>query len=182
MFHHKLLELESELLAKEQSRPDLEPSVECSALLDHVENQIEVRLSGKVPADWKGWLSYRRYKHSLVILRGKAFKDGMFGSFRAGADVSLGLDTITEYKRGFDVSPPQDLDHLLMNFGLAGDQFRVFLWYGENFAPYKLIFAADVLEDPHDHLSEAIVEACVWIVRRPKHLTLAKYLSSVVEP
>ena len=179
MFHHKLLELESELVAAEQSKKNigqLPPG--CLALLEFLQNQVEGKLGDKVPADWKGWLSYERQKQSLVVLRGKAFKEGMFGSCRAGADFPLGMDTVTDYKRGFDVSPPQDLDHLLINFGLDQDKYRVFLWYGENIAPYKLVFAADLVEEPHQELSEAIVEACIWIVKRPKHMTLQQYLQS----
>lgn len=177
MFHHKLLELEAEIAAKEQSKNKLEVfPPECVGILDFVEKEVEVRLGDKVPKEWVGWISYRRNKQSLVVLRGRAFKEGIFGSFRAGFDVPMGLDSITEYQRGFDVSPPQDLDHLLVNFGLDGDKVRVFLWYGENIAPYQLIFAEDLAEDPHKELAEAIVEACIWIAKRPKHQTLEAFL------
>lgn len=180
MFHHRLLEIEAELKAKEQAQRKPEQiSPECFGLLQYVEKEIEVRLCDKVPKDWSGWLSYLRNKQAMVILRGRSFKDGgMFGSFKAGADVPFGLDTITEYQRGFDVSPPQDLDHLLINFGIDGNEFRVFLWYGENISPYKLIYAADVDDEPHKELSEAVVEACIWILKRPKHQTLQAYLKS----
>lgn len=182
MFHHKLLELESELVAKQQTKLVTETlPPEAEVLLCFVENKIEVKLGSKVPKDWKGWLAYRRSKNSLTILRGKAFQDGIFGTMKAGADVAFGLDTITEYQRGFDVSPPQDLDHLLVNFGLGQDGYRVFLWYGENIAPYKLVFAADLNEEPHLELSDAIVEACIWIVRKPKEKTLEVYLKGLSE-
>jgi hypothetical protein len=102
----------------------------------------------------------------------------MFGGTRAGFDVPMGLDSVTEYRRGFDVSPPQDLDHLLVNFGMDGERIRVFLWYGENIAPYKLIFAADLTDEPHKELAEAIVEACIWIAKRPKHETLEAFLQA----
>lgn len=180
MFHHKLLELESELVAKEQSRKAFDKlPPECEQLLQFVERDVEIKLAQKVPKDWKGWLTFRRNnKQALVILRGRAFKDGMLGATKAGADVPFGLDTITEYQRGFDISAPQDLDHLLVNFGHDGSHFRVFLWYGENIAPYKLIFGELVDEDPHKELAEAIVEACIWIVKRPKHMTLEHFLKS----
>jgi hypothetical protein len=183
VFHHKLLELESELVAKEQAKAKFSRiAPECEGLLEFVERQVEVKLAAKVPKDWKGWLTYRRAeKQALVVIRGAAFKDGVFGATKAGADVPFGLDTVTEYQRGFDVSPPQDLDHLLVNFGHDGKQFRIFMWYGENIAPYKLVFAADVEDDPHHELSEAIVEACTWVLKRPKHLTLERYLKSVEE-
>lgn len=183
MFHHKLLELEAELAAKEQSKNKLETfPPECAGILEFVEHDIEVRLGDKVPKEWVGWISYRRHNQAIIILRGRAFKDGMFGGFKAGMDVPMGLDTVTEYQRGFDVSPPQDLDHLLVNFGKDGDKHRVFLWYGENITPYKLIFAADVADDPHKELSEAIVEACIWIAKRPKHQTLEAFLNQQKSP
>ena len=182
MFHHRLLEIEAELKAKEQAKLTSDNiSPECFGLLQYIEKEIEVRLGDKVPKDWQGWLSYCRNKQSTVILRGRAFKDGMFGTFKAGADVAFGLDTITDHQRGFDVSPPQDLDHLLINFGRDGNDFRIFLWYGENFNPYKLIFAADVDDDPHKELSEAVVEACIWILKRPKHMTLPQFLKELEE-
>jgi hypothetical protein len=176
-FHLRLLELEAELLAKEHSIQSLgQLSAECEALLEFVENEIGLRLADKVSRDWKGWLSYRRLKNSLIICRGRAFRTGMFGDFRAGCDVPHGLDSITDYQRHFDVSPPPDLDNLMLNFGFEGEQLRVFLWYGENIAAYRLIFASDVSEDPHHQLTEAIVEACVWILKRPKDVTLMDFL------
>lgn len=177
MFHHKLMELEAELAAKEQSQHKLEVlPPEVLGILDYMQKDVEVKLGDKVPKDWKGWMCYKRNNQSLCILRGRAFKDGMFGSTKAGMDVPMGLDSITEFQRGFDVSPPQDLDHLLINFGMDGDTCRVFLWYGENIAPYKLIFAADIGDDPHHELSAAVVEACIWILKRPKHQTLEAFL------
>ncbi|MBX9688530.1 MAG: hypothetical protein K2X27_17610 [Candidatus Obscuribacterales bacterium] len=178
MFHHRLLEIEAELAAKEQSKHKLEVlPPECQAMLSYLEKSVELRLGDKVPKDWVGWMSFRRNnKQSLVIIRGRAFKDGAFGQHRAGLDVPMGHDAITEYQRGFDVTPPQDLDHLLVNFGLDGDEFRIFLWYGENIAPYKLIFAANLADEPYKELDEAIVEACIWIIKRPKHQTLEAFL------
>lgn len=180
MLHHKLLELEAELLAKEQIK-NCSPNflAESHALIEFIENQLAIKLGSKVDSSWKGWLSYRREKKSLIILRGRAFKHGGVESHAAGMDVPFGLDSISEYKRGFDISPPQDLDHLLINFGQEQDSCRVFLWYGENLAPYRLILAADLEAEPHAELNEAIVEACSWIVKRPKHLTLERYLQSL---
>ncbi|HEY9792227.1 MAG TPA: hypothetical protein V6D22_17620 [Candidatus Obscuribacterales bacterium] len=180
MFHYKLIELESELIAKEQSQKGfalLPP--ECSVLLEFIQQEIGAQLAMPVNKDWKGWLSYRRNKDSLVICRGRSFKDGMLGKYKAGLNVANGLDTITEYQRGFDVSPPQELDHLLLNFGGDADrQARVFLWYGENIAPYKLIFMADVETDPHAELVDAMAQACTWILTRPKDQTLTQFLAS----
>lgn len=171
------MELEAELAAKEQIQKRMETlPPDCSVLLEYVEKDIEVKLGDKVPKDWKGWLSYRRNNQSVVILRGRAFKDGLFGGLKAGFDVPLGMDSITEAKKGFDITPPQDLDHLLVNFGMDSQTCKVFLWYGENIAPYKLVFAAEVEDEPHKELSEAIVEACIWVVKRPKHQTLEAFL------
>lgn len=176
MFHHRLIELESELVAKEQAKRGLPGlPVDCQVLMQFIEQEVGVRLADKCPRDWKGWLSYRRNKDSLVICRGRSCPEGLLGKARAGLDVPLAADTVTEYQRGFDVSPPQDLDHLLINFG-GDDEPRVFLWYGENIAPYKLIFAANTGDDPHKELSEAIVDACTWILKRPKDKTLSQYL------
>jgi len=181
MFHLRLIELESELLAKEQSQKVLaDLPYECLILLEQVEKEVGIKLAQKVPKDWRGWLSYRRHKTSLVICRGRAFSDsGMFANkWKAGLDVPYGLDTVTEYERRFDVTPPQDLDHLLLNFG-AGEDPKVFLWYGENLAPYKLIFLTDVLDDPEKDLAEAVVEACTWILTRPKEKTLQEFLKEI---
>jgi hypothetical protein len=181
MFNYKLLELESERLAKLQStRAPVELAPESLGLIEFLEQEVGVTLAAPVPRDWAGWLSYRRHKNSLVIIRGRAFRHGMLGRCRAGMDVPYGVDSIGEYQRGFDVSPPQDLDHLLVNFG--GEVLRVFLWYGENIAPYKLIFMADVADDPHRELSEAVGEACVWIMQRPKGKTLSEFLHDLSSP
>lgn len=177
-FHARLLELESEIIAKEEARRGLdELTPDCDILLQTVEKDIGLKLADNAPSDWRGWLTYRRGKDKVVICRGRAFKEsGMFGKHKAGLDVAYGLDTITEYKRGFDVSPPQDLDHLLVNFG-CGDSVRVFLWYGENVAAYRLIFEQEMAEDPVENLKEAVAEACGWIVKKPKELTLPEFLA-----
>lgn len=177
-FHYRLIELEAERVAKEESSRGLQQfPVECEELLKYVQREVGIKLADLVPKDWQGWLSYLRSKQSAVICRGRAFKErGAFGKFRAGLDVLYGLDSITEFQRGFDVSPPQDLDHLLINFG-ANVQPKVFLWYGENIAPYKLIYQAEVAADPHVELCDAIVEACTWILKRPKDKTLSDFLA-----
>jgi len=177
-FHARLLELESEIIAKEEAQRGLkELTPDCEILLEIVEKEIGMKLADPAAADWKGWLSYRRGKGRVVICRGRAFKEsGMFGKHRAGLDVPFGLDTVTEYKRGFDVSPPQDLDHLQVNFG-CGDSVRVFLWYGENVAAYRLIFEHEMSEDPDEALKDAVAEACVWIIKKPKELTLPEFLA-----
>src|SRR5438067_1601743 len=119
MFHLRLLELESEMIAKEQSEKGFaEFPPDCKCLLQFAEKQVEVRLADKVPKAWRGWLTYKRKNEQLIICRGRAFANGgIFGKCQGGLDVTFGLDTITEYERGFDVTPPQDLDHLLLNFG-----------------------------------------------------------------
>jgi hypothetical protein len=180
MFNARLLELESELLAKEQAAKGLKQvTPECALLLEKIENEIGMHVADKTAKDWKGWLSYRRGKEALVICRGRAFSSGgMFAQWRAGFDVVKGLDSVREYQRGFDVTPAQDLDHLLVNFGCAdADTTMVFLWYGENIAPYRLIFEADMALDPDAQLLEAITEACVWILTKPKGHTLPEFLA-----
>jgi hypothetical protein len=181
MLHHKLQELEAELASAEQSRQSLESlTPECLSMLDYVEADIELKLAAKVPKDWKGWICYRRHNKSLLILRGRAFREGAFSSaYRAGFDVTQGADSITECQRGFDIAPPQELDHLLLNFGIDGDKPRVFLWYGQDIAAYKLIFSAALEDEPHHQVSDAIVEACIWIVKRPKHQTLQEFLETI---
>jgi len=183
-FHARLIELESEIIAKEEAEAGIaELTPDCQVMLEMVEKEVGVKLADRVPGDFRGWISYRRLKenlHELVINRGRAFKEGgLFPRHLAGCDVSFGLDTATEYQRGFDVSPPQDLDHLLVNFGRSkSGQIRVFLWYGENISPYRLIFEADMEEEPHNELREAVVEACVWIVKKPKEKTLPEFLET----
>jgi len=180
VFNARLLELESELLAKEQAARGLQqPVPECALLLDTIQNEVGLRIADKASKDWKGWLSYRRGKESLVICRGRAFASGgMFVQWRAGFDIVNGLDSVREYQRGFDVTPPHDLDHLLINFGRSDEQtINVFLWYGENIAAYRLIFEADLAGDPEQQLFEAITEACVWILTKPKGRTLPEFLA-----
>jgi hypothetical protein len=175
----RLLELESELLAKEETKRlaniDILPP-ECQLLLEDLERELAPALASNIGVDWKGFLTYRRHVGELIICRGRSFKEnGMFGKWRAGLDVTYGLDTVTEYLRKFDVSPPQDLDHLMVNFG-RGTAERVFLWYGENISAYRLIFQADMEDSPEDSLNLAISEALGWIMRKPKELTLPEFL------
>jgi len=179
-FHARLLELESEIIAKEEAQKGLkELTPDCEILLQTVEKEIGLKLAEVAPNDWKGWLTFRRGTDNLVICRGRAFKEsGMFSKHRAGFDATTGADTISEYKRGFNVSPPQDLDHLLVNFG-SGDSVRVFLWYGENISPYRLIFEHEMIEDPDENLKEAVAEALEWIAKKPKHLTLPQFLDTL---
>lgn len=187
MFNHKLLELESQLLAKEQCAQGLSDlPYECELYLQNIEQEVGIKLADQVPKDWKGWLSYRRKDASdsqgaksncgLIVLRGRACSEGgLFAKWRAGLDVPFAADTINEFKRGFDVTPPQDLDHLLINFGRK-DAAKVFIWYGENIAPYRLVYEAEVSEEHDSRLQEMITEACVWIMTRPKHVTLVDFL------
>jgi hypothetical protein len=177
MLHNRLIELEAEIRAREKCKQGLKQfPVECLSLLEFLSQCFEARLGEEVPKDWRGWLAFKRTEHSLLILRGRAFKHGTFaGKHRAGFDVPQGADAIAEAMRGFDVVPPQDLDHLLVNFG-DEDNPKVYLWYGENIAPYRLIFQADVDCDPHTTLEDACIEACVWIANRPRHLSLPDYL------
>jgi hypothetical protein len=180
MFNARLLELESELIAKAQAAKGLEQlTPECSLLLEKIENEIGMHVADKTAKDWQGWLSYRRGKESLLICRGRSFSTGgMFAQWRAGFDVVNGLDSVREYQRGFDLTPAQDLDHLLINFGCADPGITmIFLWYGENIAPYRLIFEADMALDPDAQLLEAITEACVWILTKPKGITLPAFLA-----
>lgn len=178
-FHARLLELESEILAKEEAKRGIEQfTPQCQVLLESVAQQIGVRLADQVPNDWKGWLCYYRKPDQFIVLRGRAFKTGMLAKHKAGIDTPLGADAINEYTRKFDVSPPQELDHLLINFGM-GKNLRVFLWYGENIAAYRLIFEAEVDEDPHNDLTEAVTEACTWILKKPRDKTLPEFLDSL---
>jgi len=188
MLHIKLLELESEIIAREESARAKSLAVlpaECELLKQAVEHEIGLRLADVVPGDWRGWLTYRRGCSELIIIRGRAFKEnGMFGKVKAGLDFSGGLDSIADYVRQFDVSAPQDLDHLMINFGVvpstnvvdATGGARVFLWYGENIAPYRLIFEDEVSSDPEHNLLNAVAEGLSWIVAKPKELTLPQFL------
>ena len=179
MLKARLLELEAELLAKEEASRLAEVDsipAESGLLIEELERELAPALAGVVPENWKGFLTYRRRLGELLICRGRAFKEaGLFGKWRAGLDVPYGLDTITEYLRKFDVSPPQDLDHLTVNFG-RGKSVRVFLWYGENISPYRLIFEADLDDNPDAALKTAISDALGWIMRKPKQLTLPEFL------
>lgn len=174
MFHFKLLELEAELIAKAEAARAIEMTAECVYLLQLVESEIGVKLASRVPKDWRGWLTYRRNKDALLVCRGRAISGGIFGNPKAGFEVA-GDSSISDYERGFDVTPPQDSDHLMINFG-EGDTTRVFLWYGEGIAAYKLVFESPVDPSPEPALLEAVVEACGWVLKRPKHTTLSQYL------
>lgn len=209
MLHIKLLELESEIIAKEEAARAKSLAVlpaECDLLRQHVEHEIGLHLADSTASDWRGWLTYRRGSSELIIIRGRAFKEsGMFGKVRAGLDFLGGPDTIADYSRQFDVSAPQDLDHLMINFGVVPSKTkglvknstddldfsnsssnnslndtacgaRVFLWYGENLAPYRLIFEDEVSADPQHNLLNAVAEGLSWIVAKPKELTLLQFL------
>jgi hypothetical protein len=181
----RLLELESERLAKEEAKrlanvETLPP--ECALLMEELERELAPTLGSAIGSNWQGFLTYRRQLGQLIICRGRSFKEGgMFGKWRAGLDVNYGLDTVTEYMRKFDVSPPQDLDHLMVNFG-SGKTVRVFLWYGENISPYRLIFQADMDETPEQPLMAAISEGLGWIMRKPRALTLPEFLKQAAGP
>ncbi len=187
MLHIKLLELESEIIAKEEAARAKSLAVlpaECDLLKQAVEHEIGMHLADVTAIDWRGWLTYRRGANELIIIRGRAFKEsGMFGKVKAGLDFSGGLDSIADYGRQFDVSAPQDLDHLMINFGVVPDDdssttagARVFLWYGENLAPYRLIFEDEVSDDPEHNLLNAVAEGLSWVVAKPKDLTLPQFL------
>src|SRR6516165_6385288 len=133
MFHFKLLELESELLAKELAGQEAVLTPECEQLLQFIEAEVGLKLADRAPKGWRGWISYRRQKNSLIVLRGRSFQEpGIFLK-----DYRAGLDAVTEYQRGFDITPPQELDHLLINFRIA-DPPHILVCYGENIAPYQL--------------------------------------------
>lgn len=185
MLHIKLMELEAELLAREQAKKAAfaEPAPECELIKEAVEREIGLRLADFTASDWRGWLTYRR-QAALLIIRGRAFKEGgMFAKWRAGLDVVNGLDAASEYQRKFDVSPPAELDHLMLNFGSNDGNTRTFLWYGENLAPYRLIFEADLVEinDRESLLHDAIAEGLTWIVSKPRELTLPEYFKKLKE-
>lgn len=181
MFHFKLLELEAELIAREEAaRGVAELTSECIYLLEMIESEIGAKLAQRVPDKWRGWLTYRRKQDNLLICRGRAYPVGMFGKFKAGLDVAGGADAIADYERNFDVTPPQDPDHLLINFG-SGDRTRIFIWYGEGIAAYKLIFESAVDPSPEEQVQAAVLQACGWILNRPKHITLDDYLKQKAE-
>lgn len=183
MLHIKLLELESEIIAREESRRAASLArlpEECEILRQAVEREIGLKLADSAPADWRGWLTYRRAQTELIVIRGRAFKENsMFApKTKAGLDFSGGADSISEYARRFDVSAPKELDHLLINFGVgdtAGGA-RLFLWYGENLAPYRLIFEREIDDASEAALLDAIAEGLTWIVAKPKEMTLPQFL------
>jgi hypothetical protein len=178
VFHFKLLELESELMARELAEKQVDMSADCQALLIYVENLIGIKLADPVPNKWRGWLTYRRNKSSLVVSRGRAFKeDSIFAKTIAGLDIVNGLDQANDYRRHFDVSPPPELDHLLINFADTSP-FRLQVWYGENFAPYQLYFQTDADLSSDQILNDAVAEGCVWILKKPKGQVLKDYLAN----
>lgn len=184
MLHIKLMELEAEILAREMAGKSATLPPECEILKEAVEREIGLRLADAASSDWRGWLTYRRHNGELIILRGRGCKEsGMFAKCRAGFDIVSGGDAAGEYARKFDVSPPAELDHLMLNFGMAQGEARAFLWYGENVAPYRLIFEADVadLNDDENLLHNAIGEGLSWIVAKPKELTLPEYFKRIKE-
>jgi hypothetical protein len=177
MFHFRLLELESELLAQELAKQEVPLTADCEELLAFLEVEIGMILGARAPKDWRGWLSYRRQNNSLVILRGQSYLEGgLFPKYRASFAESSGVEAAYEYERGFDVTPPQNLDHLLVNFRL-GNPPSILVWYGENIAPYKLFFEAEATYAVEDRLKEAIAEGCIWILTKPKDLTLSEFLA-----
>jgi hypothetical protein len=182
LFHLKLLELEAELIAREETARGVSAlTPECIFLMQSIESEIGVTLAAKVPQNWRGWLYYKRKNDVLIICRGRAFPSGMFGKCKAGFDVSGGADAISDYERHFDVTPSQDIDHLMINFG-CGEKTRIFIWYGEGIAAYKLIYEAAVEPTPEAELHAAVVEACKWILKRPKQTTLLDYLKQHEAP
>jgi hypothetical protein len=176
VFHFKLIELESELLAKELTELETELTPECDFLLQFVEAEIGVRLAESSFKNWRGWLTYRRKKSALIVCRGRAFVEGtFFPKWRAGLDLPNGMDAITDYQRGFDVAPPPELDHLLINFR-PGQTPQIMVWYGENLAPYHLFFQSDATGETEPELKEAVAHGCIWILQKPENTTLPAYL------
>lgn len=76
------------------------------------------------------------------------------------------------------VSPPPDLDHLTVNFGVESTP-KVFLWYGENISAYRLIFAEELENNAEKALDEALSEAMSWVLNKPKDLTLPEYIKKL---
>jgi len=196
LLHIRLIEMEAEKLAREEAERALKGGEkqlphECELIKCHIEEEVGLKLAQSCASDFRGWLTYRRLNGDLVIIRGRAFQEAssfMFGAgkWKAGLDVPFGLDTVRERQRGFDVSPPQALDHLMVNFGM-GKSSRVFLWYGENIAPYRLIFEEElqeiqdlpVGESPQKNLMEALSEGMGWILNKPRELTLPEYIKQL---
>ncbi len=58
MLNFKLIELESELLAKKLSSQVVMLSPQCEILLNAIEQEIGLRLADRCFKDWSGWLSY----------------------------------------------------------------------------------------------------------------------------
>ena len=57
MFHFKLLELESELIAKEMAGQSAVLTPECDHLLQFIEAEVGLKLADRAPKDWRGWIS-----------------------------------------------------------------------------------------------------------------------------
>lgn len=184
MLHIKLMELEAEKIARDQATKSsqlVSLPHECELLKAHIEEEIGIKLGAICDRDFNGWLTYRRQSGDLIIIRGRAFKESNMlglGKWRAGLDVGHGLDSVSEALRGFDVSPPPDLDHLTVNFGVETTP-KVFLWYGENISAYRLIFAEELENNAEKALDEALSEAMSWVLNKPKDLTLPEYIKKL---
>jgi hypothetical protein len=179
-FHQHLIELESELIAKQEIERELsdELAFECSLILDAIEQEIGIRLGDKVQPNWSGWIAYRR-KNSTIICRGRSFaQSGLRKSYRVGWDIPGGESSISDCMRGHDVSPPQEIDHLLLSFG-GSPELKISLWYGENIAPYRLVCQLPASLDSLEELKTLIVEACTWILRKPKGMTINQFIKSI---
>lgn len=182
-FYQKLVELEAEIIAQNsrnsaavQKKSEL--SGDSIFLLNSVEDEIGMKLGNKTGGAWTGWVTFRR-PQALLICRGRAFTEGgFFPVYRAGLDNLNGLTSIAEAMRGFNVTPPAEMDYLLLNF-VHDNNTKVILWYAENIAAYRPVFEANVEEEPLERLHEAIVDACKWIVNRPKSITLMEYLKQL---
>lgn len=182
-FYQKLLELEADIIAQNSrasaaAQKQSQLSGNCIFLLDSVEHEVGMKLGNKIGKDWTGWVSFRR-PQALLICRGRAFTEGgFFPTYRAGLDTLGGLSSIAEALRGFDVTPPAEMDYLLLNF-VHGSDTKVILWYAENIAAYRPVFEANVDDEPTERLHAAIADACKWIVNRPKSKTLMEYLKQL---
>ena len=181
--YQKLLELEAEIIAQNSRntaavQKQSELSGECVFLLNSVEDEIGMKLGNKTGGKWTGWVTYRR-PQALLICRGRGFAEGgFFPVYRAGLDNLNGSTSIAEAMRGFNVTPPSEMDYLLLNFAHEKNT-KVILWYAENIAAYRPVFEANVDDEPRERLHEAIVEACKWVVNRPKSITLMDYLKQL---
>jgi len=178
LFHFKLIQLESDLLAKSLSNQETELTPDCEFLLQAIEAEIGLRLADTCFKGWQGWITYRRKKSSLVVCRGRSFAEGVFfRKYRAGFDAPNGMDAVTDYQRRFDVTPSQDIDHLLINFR-PGTPPKILVFYGENLAPYQLFFEEEADMSIQPEVEEAIAQGCVWILEKPKGTTIATYLEA----